>query len=1059
MLPAAAAACSLVVIALAPFVAQAQTASLRRQTLVSTRFQVFVPPNNDQNGRWSSIVITALSGTAAAPTLVDLIDDGADGDTDDSVSGAALVKGASLVRYIRDGAVNDDAGGVWDGDYLRVAADKPVAVMLVTDSDWQHDWAPADNGTLRGTAFYLYANKTSVSNRDIDVFAYENGTRVQLYDITDVARTTSGITTVRAPGADPLMSTDLDEGEDLIVRRGLGRDVLVPGRTYLLMATKPVTCMFGAVGSLNPTNQARDGGGFVPGRNGEAQDTDFYFHIPTNPGALNEQELRVVAVDDGVTAVLSAFDETALRWTEVRRTTLNREDHFDYVGGPWRLYRLTSTGGRVIAYEANWLETGAVGTSDESDFAPGIYGAGGETFIAYVGPPGYETNTHSSIRGTFSHLYLYSFGAATGVRVTDSDTGGTIVNRTIDIPAGGFADVRIDQTTYNALNRSALGIRPYLTVRAGVPIAVQTTNWNDNWMAYAAAVLPANPVVNIDTPAETALGTATRIQGSVTNVEPAPLTNVGVTAALPSGYTFIAGTAAGAPPVGVSTGSDGTQVNFVVPAVAPGETVPVVLDVRPDTARGGTVAAVTLTAAGTGAGVVQAAGDSATTTIVDARLPTIEDLVAVSGDGVVTLRFSITGPAATWRVEAAVGSPTAPYDVIAGPTGFSGSTTPTAIEVPLASVINGRDYYLRVRAAIPDGRFTIAGPVVGQPRDTTPPPVPTIAVEAQDRTCVVTVGGSTVPDLRGYRVERSIAGGAFAAVAANPVSGPTVVDAGRTNGVPVGYRAQAVDTTGNASAWSAVVAATPVAPTSRAFSRTAAFEDMLGAGENDWDYNDFIVRTEAREALENGGLKTVVIDFEPLARGAGYTHALRLRLPVAGSWTATVVRFAAGDPGTQVEARTTSGVGTIDIAVYDDTRAALPDMSAQYANTPLSQAQWMPGATARIQVDLASPGLNTGNPLGDGPYDLYLKLPYMAGPNEIHLPGRGGATEYVGAGPLAGQNLDFGIVADSAFAAWPFEGQAVWIPFADFVSHVRQGTAPRWYAAASGPAFAVSRGR
>jgi hypothetical protein len=275
------------------------------ETRVGTRFQIYAPPNNEVTTRYSAVVVTALSGDNGQPAQVTIIDDGADGDDDDTVS-ALLVRGESLVRYIKDGAVNDDYQGKWDGDYMRVESSQPVAVMLVTDSDWQHDWAPADNGTLRGTSFYIWANRTSSSARDINAFAYEPGTRLSLYDITDNVLTGSGVARVRADRGAPLLQVDMEEGEDLNVRKGLGLDLLQAGRSYQVVATRPVTLMTGALGGITATGGVRDGGGFVPGRDGRVQGSDFYFTIPHDKGRLSEQELRIISYDDGVVAAVAA---------------------------------------------------------------------------------------------------------------------------------------------------------------------------------------------------------------------------------------------------------------------------------------------------------------------------------------------------------------------------------------------------------------------------------------------------------------------------------------------------------------------------------------------------------------------------------------------------------------------------------------------------------------------------------------------------------------------------------------------------------------------------------
>jgi hypothetical protein len=61
----------------------------------STYFQIFVPPNNDAVRRDAALVITAIYDS----TVFTIIDDGMDGDTDDSKTGM-LQAGQSYVLYI-----------------------------------------------------------------------------------------------------------------------------------------------------------------------------------------------------------------------------------------------------------------------------------------------------------------------------------------------------------------------------------------------------------------------------------------------------------------------------------------------------------------------------------------------------------------------------------------------------------------------------------------------------------------------------------------------------------------------------------------------------------------------------------------------------------------------------------------------------------------------------------------------------------------------------------------------------------------------------------------------
>lgn len=141
----------------------------------STYFNIYVPPNNESMGRYVALIVTAIYDS----TFFEIIDDGMDGDTDDSHSGW-LMANQSYVLYIKDNGVNDDAvgsaGGVQkgDGDYFIISSSKLVYASQATNSDWQYDWVPATSKSSKGTKFVVYSPGTSYSNRDLNVFAYED---------------------------------------------------------------------------------------------------------------------------------------------------------------------------------------------------------------------------------------------------------------------------------------------------------------------------------------------------------------------------------------------------------------------------------------------------------------------------------------------------------------------------------------------------------------------------------------------------------------------------------------------------------------------------------------------------------------------------------------------------------------------------------------------------------------------------------------------------------------------------------------------------------------------
>jgi hypothetical protein len=151
----------------------------------STKFGVFAPASAVST-RDSAVIVTALQDG----TVVDIVDDGADGDTDDTHLGITLSKGQSYIVYIWEGAINDDGSRTTttpmkkDGDYFVITSNKPVIVGDMTvNTDWEHDFLPADNRRMTGTSFYLYRqlglNTAALTNDVLDVFAYGDNTTIK----------------------------------------------------------------------------------------------------------------------------------------------------------------------------------------------------------------------------------------------------------------------------------------------------------------------------------------------------------------------------------------------------------------------------------------------------------------------------------------------------------------------------------------------------------------------------------------------------------------------------------------------------------------------------------------------------------------------------------------------------------------------------------------------------------------------------------------------------------------------------------------------------------------
>jgi plastocyanin len=109
------------------------------------------------------------------------------------------------------------------------------------------------------------------------------------------------------------------------------------------------------------------------------------------------------------------------------------------------------------------------------------------------------------------------------------------------------------------------------------------------------------------------------------------------------------------------------------------------------------------------------------------------------------------------------------------------------------------------------GSVTVAGSTPPPTPDTTPPSVPSaVLATAADSTVTVDWADSTASDFANYVLERRIGTGAWATIASPTTS--VYTDTVVTNGTAYSYRVSAADITGNTSAASAIVTATPAAP-------------------------------------------------------------------------------------------------------------------------------------------------------------------------------------------------------------------------------------------------------
>ena len=145
-----------------------------------------------------------------------------------------------------------------------------------------------------------------------------------------------------------------------------------------------------------------------------------------------------------------------------------------------------------------------------------------------------------------------------------------------------------------------------------------------------------------------------------------------------------------------------------------------------------------------------------------------------------------------------------------------------------------------------------------------------------------------------------------------------------------------------------------------------AFEDLYPR-PGDADYNDFVVRYSVEESYNaSGELETIEMNFTPIARGAGYNHALKLDLD--GVIERTRNAFAdtgspfAGDAQVKLTyTNLTNGTAQVkyfgvddDIPIFRNTRSTLTGFANVYSGTNFVA----PKLETKVEITLASPELN-----------------------------------------------------------------------------------------------------
>ena len=335
-----------------------------------------------------------------------------------------------------------------------------------------------------------------------------------------------------------------------------------------------------------------------------------------------------------------------------------------------------------------------------------------------------------------------------------------------------------------------------------------------------------------------------------------------------------------------------------------------------------------------------------------AAVDTTGNASALSGS--VTATPDVTAPGAPTGLAATAGdaqvelSWTAPVDAdVAGYQVYRSETSPVLAEAGSllgggsatvftdATAVNGTAYFYAVAALDAAGNTSVlSGEASATPiaPDVTAPAVPVNLAVTSGTGLPVTLAWDlgTEPDLAGYRVYRAAGTGPVSTsdelLSADLVSGPRFTDATAASEVVYSYAVAAVDTTGNASALSGSVTATPDvtapgAPTGLAATAGDAQVELSWTAPVDADVAGYqVYRSETSPVLAEagsllgGGSATVFTDATAV-NGTAYFYAVAAldaagnTSVLSGEASATPIAPDVTAPAVPVNLAVTSGTG------------------------------------------------------------------------------------------------------------------------------------------------------
>jgi LruC domain-containing protein len=165
---------------------------------------------------------------------------------------------------------------------------------------------------------------------------------------------------------------------------------------------------------------------------------------------------------------------------------------------------------------------------------------------------------------------------------------------------------------------------------------------------------------------------------------------------------------------------------------------------------------------------------------------------------------------------------------------------------------------------------------------------------------------------------------------------------------------------------------------------TIAFEDLF-PNAGDADLEDYVIQYYNEEDLNaQGQIVEIRGSYQHLARGAGYRHELKLRLPesVSVKYSSAVTKF----DGSAVGSGHSTGIAefTPDVAQLAAGLQILERSDYTLIGQNVGTSTFNPGYISKIKIQFNTPVARSV--IGNAPYDLYAYIINTS--QEVHLPGK-----------------------------------------------------------------------